>query len=216
MVNVANLTRTAPPTDVYTDLNGLNRIKQEKSDDKALKKVAQQFESMFINILMKSMRSANAVFEEGSMFNSSESGFYRDMYDQQLSVTLSQKKGIGIADTLYKQMQNRYLNPARAAITQPSQERFGQANAANPAVEQAPASGTNKFNTPEDFVNGLLPLAEKAAQRLGVDAGYLVAQSALETGWGSKIINDDSGSSFNLFNIKASRDWQGASVAKET
>ena len=63
----------------------------------------------------------------------------------------------------------------------------------------------------------MLPMAEKAAARLGVDPHYLVAQAALETGWGKSIIrNGDGTSSYNLFGIKSHGQWQGESASVMT
>ena len=95
-------------TDVYTDLSGLQQLQSEENQDAALKKIAQQFESLFINMMLKNMRSANAVFEQDSMFNSNEMKFYRDMYDHQLSLTLAHGNGIGIADAMYRQLSRSY------------------------------------------------------------------------------------------------------------
>ena len=94
-------------TAAYTDLNSLQKIKAEGDKDVALHKVAKQFESMFVSLLFKGMRQANAVFEEGNMGHSNAENMYRDMHDQQLALTMSHGKGIGIADALYRQM-SRY------------------------------------------------------------------------------------------------------------
>jgi len=73
------------------------------------------------------------------------------------------------------------------------------------------------FTDKESFIETLLPYAKKAAQILGISPAVLVAQSALETGWGKKIINRaDNQSSFNLFNIKANKGWQGDHVTKNS
>jgi flagellar protein FlgJ len=62
----------------------------------------------------------------------------------------------------------------------------------------------------DDFVQKLYPYAEKAAKELGVEPKVLLAQAALETGWGRSVIkNSDGSSSFNLFNIKAGKSWEG-------
>ncbi|WP_045860465.1 flagellar assembly peptidoglycan hydrolase FlgJ [Teredinibacter purpureus] len=96
--------------DVYTDLASLQQLKASDDKDDAMRKVAQQFESIFIGMMLKSMRDANAVFEEGSLFNSGETKFYRDMYDQQLSLSMAhtQQGGIGIAEAMYRQMSQSY------------------------------------------------------------------------------------------------------------
>jgi flagellar protein FlgJ len=71
--------------------------------------------------------------------------------------------------------------------------------------------------SPEDFVAKVKPYADKAAERLGVDSRVLIAQAALETGWGRHVIHRESGeSSFNLFNIKAGSDWQQDQVSVST
>lgn len=75
----------------YNDLNGLNALKQgaRKDDPEALKAVAQQFESMFLGLIMKSMRDATDVLAS-DLENSYQTKFYRDMSDQQLSLSMSQ------------------------------------------------------------------------------------------------------------------------------
>lgn len=71
-------------------------------------------------------------------------------------------------------------------------------------------------HTPEGFVASIWPHAEKAARELGVDPRALVAQAALETGWGRRHIKRDNGSSsHNLFGIKASG-WKGESASAAT
>lgn len=103
---------------VYTDLAGLQQLKAEGHRDKAaaLRQVAKQFESMFIQMMMKSMREANTVFSEGDALggDSSEAKLYQEMFDNQLSLTLAKGRGIGIADALLRQLQNRYPDTAGA------------------------------------------------------------------------------------------------------
>jgi flagellar protein FlgJ len=73
-----------------------------------------------------------------------------------------------------------------------------------------------RFSSPGEFVAAMLPMAEQAAQRLGVDPNYLVAQAALETGWGKHMQRgNDGNSSYNLFGIK-SHGWKGASASAQT
>ncbi|WP_018691118.1 flagellar assembly peptidoglycan hydrolase FlgJ [Algicola sagamiensis] len=85
---------------------------------------------------------------------------------------------------------------------------------------KADATGNERqahFNNPASFVQALIPLAEKAAKKLGVSPHALVAQAALETGWGQKVIPGKNGqSSNNLFNIKADRAWQGEKATVST
>ncbi|MGZ5045339.1 MAG: rod-binding protein, partial [Methylobacter sp.] len=94
--------------DVYTDFNGLAKLKGQarKESPEALREVAKQFESIFLNNVLKSMREAKLA--DGAMDND-QSKFYNDMYDQQLAVHLSGSPGVGLADLIVKQ-----LNPDKA------------------------------------------------------------------------------------------------------
>lgn len=211
------LPSSLPSADVYTDINSLQNIKNTENKDEALKKVAQQFESIFVNQMLKSMREANAVFEEDSLFNSQESNFYRDMHDQQLALTLSHGRGMGIADALYRQLSSQQHGEA-APIDRNIQAYKPIAAAAPVAPEPVKASVSNQTSasSPEEFIQSLLPKVKAAAKALGIDPEVLVAQAALETGWGKKVIADNTGKpSNNLFNIKANN-WSGGSVSAAT
>jgi len=102
---------------VYTDLAGLNELRSAKPGQEAenLREIAGQFESIFIGIALKSMRNANEVFAQDSPFNSQESKMYRDMLDNQLSLTLTQGKGIGLADSIVRQL-SPYLPESKTAV----------------------------------------------------------------------------------------------------
>lgn len=73
-----------------------------------------------------------------------------------------------------------------------------------------------QFESPQDFVEKLWPMAEKAAEKLGVTADVIISQAALETGWGKHIITTGQNSSFNIFNIKANHDWAGERMEKSS
>jgi flagellar protein FlgJ len=102
--------RIEQPQDVYTDLNSLQSINAIGREDKdqALRKVAEQFESMFVKMMMKSMRDANKVFQEDSLMHSPQEDFYQQMYDDQMSVSLTGKQGMGLADVIYRQLNQEY------------------------------------------------------------------------------------------------------------
>lgn len=228
--------------DSATSLRGLENIKELGREDQAaaLKKVAKQFESMFISQLMKSMRQSNEAFSDDSFFNSSESRFHQDMYDQQLTLELSEGRGLGLSDQLYQQLLRQYnieapesesKQPGNASFELSSIQRVMHDNqrptlAAGRkafAVEVPVASEvavTDKaqldVSTPESFIQSLKPLAEKYAAQLNLPADVLISQAALETGWGKHVLSDAAGSSNNLFNIKVKSDWQGDSVSKDT
>jgi len=84
-------------------------------------------------------------------------------------------------------------------------------------LPQTAQASKKTFSSPTDFVATMLPMAQAAADRIGVDAHYLVAQAALETGWGKSVINQaDGSSSHNLFGIKSHNSWDGASARVQT
>ena len=261
----------------YNDLASLNAISNmgEGKEAEALKEVAHQFESMFVGMMLKSMRDANAVFEEGNPLNTNESKFYRQMFDDQLALSMSQGEGIGLADSIYRQLKGQFdvkdssedkptldqpirqykgVNPFSSLkpdlnLPQFKQEQAGlpiandsasirtlneAAHKVTPLNSTAPAQIQTKpdiqiksnteqlgpitkqsgFSTPQEFVDILWPVAQKVGEVMGVDPKAIVAQAALETGWGKHIIHQSDGkSSHNLFGIKADQRWDG-NVAK--
>ena len=226
----------------YNDLHGLNSVKQaaRKDDPEALKVVAKQFESMFISMVLKSMREATDVMAS-DLLNSNETKFYRDMHDQQLSLSLAESGGYGLADTLYEQLSAQLPQRARdfsnvdvksldqslrpiLPVTPAPDAGSGEASeSAIPDSIKAPESqgdgenNTSGFKSPQDFIESLLPHARKAAEQLGVEPRVLVAQAALETGWGRHMIRGENGEpSFNFFGIKANHGWQGDAVDTTT
>lgn len=230
MDKLLNHTYMPAVTDVYTDLHGLQHLKNETENKVALKKVAQQFESMFINLLLKNMRSANDVFGKEGMFDSQESRFYRDMHDNQLALSLAHGRGFGVADAMYRQLLRDHGHEVeknyfpreiiREPIISPSGSPSGSPSSKN-NNQKTDISGEHDrslvVSTPEDFIHKVRDAATKAATSLGVDRDILIAQSALETGWGKKIISKaDGDSSFNLFNIKADQRWPGNVVERST
>jgi peptidoglycan hydrolase FlgJ len=157
-------------------------------DPAALREVARQFESIFTKMMLDGMRAAS--FGD-PMFGSDEGDMYQSMMDDQLAVEMSQGKGLGLADMLIRQL-----------------SRGGEKPAGNtPQVGEA---------AKQEFIEKMLPQAEAAGRELGVDPRAIIAQAALETGWGTSQPADASGNSHNLFGIKAGANWKGASVASAT
>lgn len=247
-------------TTSYTDINSISQLKagSEANSPENVRKVAQQFESLFVNMMIKSMRDANAVFAEGNPLNTPQTKFYQEMYDNQMSVHLSEGPGLGLRDALMRQLspkaeaastdtdagapavdQSALLARRRLQVASDYSawaERLDRAEAStasNPSNDWQPLRGIEamrrgastvaavsgeaaqrtRFANSQEFVETMLPMAEKAAARLGVDPHYLVAQAALETGWGKSVIRQSDGSSsHNLFGIKAHGGWQGDSA----
>jgi flagellar protein FlgJ len=220
---------TSQYADVYTDFQGLSRLRAEagNNDKETLRKVAGQFEALFIQMMLKSMRDAS--LGEGLM-DSEHVKTYQSMFDKQIAIDLSKNSGLGLAEMMVRQL-SRGEDSAdsdkgisdkeglsfagRPAVTTGNPD--GVAAVRNtPATESAPADEWQP-DTPEDFVRELLPHARRAAAELGTTPDVLIAQAALETGWGQHMIRTgDGGNSFNLFGIKADASWQGARALTET
>lgn len=93
----------------YTDLTAVAELRGASSDDEGqLRALAGQFESLFIGMALKSMRNANEYFSQDSPFSSQQAQIYRDMFDNQISLTLAQGRGIGLADHIVRQLK-QYL-----------------------------------------------------------------------------------------------------------
>jgi len=194
-------------------LAGLKRAaKEAQSSPETLKQVASQFEALFMHMMLKSMREAS--FGD-DLFGSEQSNFYRDMYDQQLSMTLAKKHGLGLADVLVRQLGGDRL---MAAVTGES----GKDNIALTldrlrAHVPVETQGKRAAADPTAFVHKLWPHAERAASNLGVAPEAIVAVAALETGWGGAVMQRPDGrSANNLFGIKADANWSGARVSAST
>ncbi len=213
--------------DNYLDQNSLNSVKLmgNRNDPAALKEISKKFEAMFVQQMLKSMRDANAVFADGDMFSSEEVKFHQDLMDQQMVLNLTSGEGIGLAKSMFAQMQALYSKPVDLDIkSEPIKTLDRSLKTSFTPVMRAKAvasevSSGNKLSiaqTPEEFLANVKPYAEKAAAELNVGTDVLLAQAALETGWGKHLIHDTQGNnSFNIFNIKATG-WQGKSVTVNT
>jgi flagellar protein FlgJ len=307
----SNLTHNFDQARNSLELNGLNSIREQSREgsseakEAALQEAAQQFEAIFMKMLLASMRKAQDVLEADSPFNSESTKFYRDMHDQQMAVELSSNGSLGLTDLIVRQLggdssnfkpssvlrndgnltadketnvDNKSTAESRAnslvekmladknqikpdidvpfagnyqANSQVSSHSAISASVAanqltlkdlvqsgstrqNKGVIQGINQGINQeivqqnvnssaplsehtFNEPKDFVSALITPAQKVQQKLGVPFEVVIAQAALETGWGQKIIKQQDGtSSNNLFNIKADKRWGGDKITKET
>ncbi len=203
---------------LYTDFQGLAKLRQQAHihDPQALKETTRQFEGLFIQMMLKSMRQTTT--GEG-LIDSDQVKFYQQMLDQQLSVDLGRGQGIGLAKVLYRQLGGvpeeastpKSLNWPYSATVMAS-ERPGPSD----QVKNA-ASPERKELSQDQFVQRLWPHAQKAGKELGVAPELLIAQAALETGWGQHMVHDAKGeNSHNLFGIKADRRWQGPWVGMRT
>lgn len=213
------------------DTNGLGDLKKsaKAGSPDALKGAATQFESMFINMMMKSMRDATP---QDGMMDSQETKTFTTMLDQQMSQKLA-KRGIGLADVLVRQLTTQQSGAALAKDMQSGALGIGSEQGAGQGVTRlkldadsmatdraAAASGitgsarsTSSAGKPAHvraFQDKLADAAEEAEKSTGVPAKFMMGQAALETGWGKRVIrNQDGSSSNNLFGIKAGPGWKG-------
>lgn len=204
------------------DIASLDRLRQQavgsdkESEKAALQAAAKQFESIFTNMLFKSMRDANSEFKS-DLFDSQTEDFYRQMLDEQRASEMTKSGSIGLADMIVAQLSQSDNAHANEEDQFPQlMERVNEARRVKAQDSDKDESLPQRFDSPESFVKSLAPYAEKSAQALGVKPSVLLAQAALETGWGSKVISNARGSSFNLFNIKADRRWDGETIAKQS
>ncbi|MFI4867190.1 MAG: flagellar assembly peptidoglycan hydrolase FlgJ [Steroidobacteraceae bacterium] len=196
----------------YADFQGLDRLRASaaRQDPQALREAARQFEGLFTAMMLKSMREASL---GGGLGDSQETQTYQEMYDQQLSLQMAHGKGLGLAEMLMQQLTR--ANAAHSTAAAPSSS--AGANAAAPPATSA--AGGDKISSAQrvNFVRTLEPLAQSAGNSLGVAPDTLIAQAALETGWGRNMPVDSNGRiSSNLFGVKAGDSWRGAAVQATT
>jgi flagellar protein FlgJ len=215
------------------DIKGLDALRRaaQSGDSKALDEAAKQFEAIFVQMMLKSMRKAQDVMaDKDSPFNSEQVKFYRDMHDTQIASDLASNGSIGLADIIVRQLGKAVdgympagalrndgnlssINRSAIASTQKSQEEV----LGNQSIKTFQSFKSAAFNDAQSFIEQLYPAAQQAAEELGIDPKALLAQAAIETGWGQYMIHNTSGqNSHNLFGIKADRRWQGDRAMVDT
>jgi flagellar protein FlgJ len=190
------------------DANGLNKLRQaaKAGSPEALKATATQFEAMFLNMMLKSMRDATM---DGGLLENEQTKTYTTMLDQQVSQTLA-TRGIGLADALTRQLSNRAAVPADAVT--------GNGVNANPGTSGInPALRSQAPDHVKAFQQQVGVHAEAASQETGIPANFIIGQAALESNWGRREIKSADGTtSHNLFGIKATAGWKGKVVEAVT
>ncbi|MCB1759838.1 MAG: flagellar assembly peptidoglycan hydrolase FlgJ [Gammaproteobacteria bacterium] len=209
----------------YTDFSALAELKSRaaRKVDGSVGEVARQFESLLLQQMVKSMRQAS--LGDGILDND-QSLFYRDMFDQQLSLHLANSGGMGLAAAIERQLGSggKSTEPAAGRGIEAYLSRR-VATAERPPrqvveVTRAESAGAVRDVTQwgsEEFVANLWPWACEAAEQIGIEPQALLAQAALETGWGRRGIRQSDGRpSHNLFGIKADGRWQGEQASAST
>ena len=170
----------------------------------AAREAARQFESLFMQELIKSMRAATPT--TGLMDNEATK-LGTEMLDQQLAGKLSGMPG-GLSEAIVRQLE-RQMGLAPSAS--PSSSATPAPVRSSPvAAAISSASRAGGASGPRSFVQAHREAAAEAEQRTGIPAAFMIAQAAHETGWGRRDIRMSDGSpSHNLFGIKAGQDWKG-------
>jgi flagellar protein FlgJ len=226
------------------DVKDMGSLKQSAraGSPEALKTAATQFEAMFVNMMMKSMREATP---QDGMLDNQQTKMFTTMMDQQTSQSIA-KKGIGLSDMLIRQLSKTTDQQALAIGADSPTAASGAAadgscgglsslmdaklkraiaaaggpgsvddNSAVPATT-LPSKGSQAAHV-RSFQEKLGAHAEEASQATGIPAKFMLGQAALESGWGKREIKGRDGiNSHNLFGIKAGGDWKGKVVEATT
>ena len=225
------------------DVQGVDALRRtvRNSPVEGIKQASKQFEVMFMQMVLKSMREATP---SDGMFSSPQEKTYTSMLDQQLSQNLS-GRGLGLAEAMYTQLSrtmgtgaaklpptagttSEVLLPSRPGALLGIEPKDAPAAASHARAadlsfyEMATGQATlSRSVLPqahvEQFVTRMLPAAQRASQASGMPAQLIMAQAALESGWGKREIRSDDGkTSYNLFGIKADKSWKGLVVEATT
>lgn len=220
----------APSSDLTSklalDARGMGELRQsaKAGGPEALKGAATQFEAMFINMMMKSMRDAS-METEGGLNDNQSSKMFTSMLDQQLSQNMA-KRGVGLADVLIRQLSAQAAGAQALAIGSDKEAPLPPAvqaaglmpmeaaplAAGNKVAQVSTHSASGKLLAPHvrNFQEKLGSHAQEAERVTGIPAKFMLGQAALETGWGKREIrNADGSASNNLFGIKAGPGWKG-------
>jgi flagellar protein FlgJ len=200
----------------YTDINGLSALKQNPTSPQAINAVAQQVEALFLQMMLKSMRDAGAA---GGEPESNETSMYQDMFDKQVALTLSKHEDLGLSRLFERQLGPK-AGPGSAAspsASLPPPNRETTPRAGGDGQRQASDGSAGSAEHAAQFVAQVLPTIRRAAGALGVNPLGLLAQAALETGWGQRMPRTADGSpSLNIFGVKAGGEWSGARAVADT
>ena len=190
------------------------RAAANDNDPEALREVAGQFEALFMQTMLKNMRAGQLA---EPLFGSEQHNMYVEMMDQQFAIEMASGRGLGFADMLVNQLGGAPVTATGGAAPMPrSLLAVAPVNAPARSPDSV-ESGPNSWRDASHFAADLWPHASRAANRLGVAPEAILAQAALETGWGEHVMRFGDGSnSNNLFGIKAGGSWSGGSVVRQT
>lgn len=219
----------------------LKRLTADGNSPEALRAAAKQFEAVFMQMVFKAMRDATP--QDSLFDNEQTRLFQQLHDQQVAMDLSQRGRGMGLADVIFRQLGGERLEREAATLTGPDGRQYFDLadvprraaipaarprpaeNAAAPTAEIAaapvvspgvPAGAPVRADVPErvaGFVGKVWKDAVAAGRGLGVPPQFVVAQAALETGWGrAELRRADGSPSYNLFNIKAGASWKGDTV----
>lgn len=205
------------------DVQSLGNLKQQLNEtpEEGLRQVTKQLEATFVQMMLKSMRAA---LPQDGLFSSDQTRMMTSMYDQQIAQNLSEK-GLGFGDMMYQQLTANKdselplrssmmpLDDATVIQSMPQQamaQLMRTFSSAGDAL-QAPLKKVKELGlTSQNFIAKLTGPAKSASVKSGVPHLLILAQAALESGWGKReILTMEGKTSHNLFGIKAGKGWEG-------
>jgi len=204
------------------DVKDVGELRQsaKQNSPEALKTAAKQFEALFMNMVLKSMRDATP---QDGIFDSQQTRMYTSMMDQQLSQSMA-SRGVGLADALFRQLSNKLGGAAlpdeeglslNLPMRTPTPLPLSMVEPGAPVA--AGRAGGSQPPHVRAFQERLAPHAEEASRATGIPAKFMLGQAALESGWGKReIMAADGTTSHNLFGIKATGAWKGKVVEAVT
>ena len=187
------------------DGRALNALKVQagQNSPEAAREAAKQFESLFMREMIKSMREATM---KSGLLDGAEGNLANDMYDQQLSVQMSGLPG-GLTEAIQRQL-TRQMGGTEAELSVPSTLSLDTS-----ALRRTASTKNSTTPSPKGldaFVQHHRATAERVAQDSGIPASFMLGQAGHETGWGKgEIRHKDGSAAYNLFGIKAGKNWTG-------
>jgi flagellar protein FlgJ len=212
-----------------TDFQSLHELKVAATKDpkEALPQVAKQFEGIFLRTMLKTMRMGSHFIDEKNPFRGRNAETFQEMLDgQYVDKITSSTSGLGLADVLTQQLGGKVQKsknmleigqiPSKYTIPKIDVPQINAVNAKEVVLTDK-ASESTSSKMIDDFISSIWAKAKQAAESMGLDPKILIAQAALETGWGQFIAKDvDGSSSNNLFNIKSGNNTKHDSVQIKT
>ena len=200
------------PTPLASDTRSIDALRSSAARDPkaAIREAAKQFEALFMQQLMKSMREATL---SSGMLENSGTQMGTEMLDTQFANKMTGLKG-GLSDVIARQLERQMggvAAPAAAAAGAPSAAAIAASASGISADAAAPPAVAAKVSSRQaDFLQSHLRSAQAAQAASGIPASFMVAQAAHESGWGKHEIRHTDGTpSHNLFGIKAGSGWSG-------